>query len=419
MVITFAGVRRFLIGGLVGSILGALIILFLRALLGLLPTFDLLAVLIGFAIGGFIGSMWTTGGFAYLFRDHPPFNFTEPGFWRAIAWGGAGTVAAVLLVIILRSIQGLDATGNGLLLVIAGLFGGFVGTLAGAGFAPGLDTAMLPLSTKPGLARAIPLAILGFMLSAVIVFAIRFFQQMDPIYDARVNLVLAPFIMSFAFIWGMGGFDPRMSEHAHPPHEDHDDKDAIIDPGKAIKADSADSGHHPPDLAANPSSAFGILTGQLWTVMALTMLLIGAFFVLALLPTGLRLDTTADPAASPAIFATNMEFLTPLGMEINDTNLIQADKLTVFAGFIIFTMVSLLAFGGGIAFLFYWLNQGVTTVHGQTSTSIEDPENKENWLLFLLHVPMRLLRLTIEVTAAVSGTIAHGLRQGLPSFFQR
>jgi hypothetical protein len=255
--------------------------------------------------------------------------------------------------------------------------------------------------TKPGLSRAVPLAIIAFMLSALGVFIVRWLQSMEPLYDGRVTLVVAPFVMCFAFIWGMGGFDPRMSEHAHPP-VDEEGKDAAIVPAEAIKKDTADTGHAAHGHHEPEPTWFSILTSQLWTVTALTLLLVGAFFVLALLPTGLRLDTTADPAASPSIFATNMEFLTPLGIPINNTNMIQADKLTVFAGFIIFTILSLLVFAGGIGFLFHYLNKGVVEVRATLPT----PEQ------LTPPAPVRAI-------GRISGRLARALRRGIPSFFQR
>lgn len=402
MIITWAGFWRGIAGGVVGSLIAVVLLALGRMFSGVTPVFDVLVSLMGLLIGGFVGTMWITGGFGYLFRDHPPFNWTKPGFWRAVLAGGAGTTAGIVLTMILRLIQQLDPVNIAVFIVI-GLIGGIIGLVWGAGAFSG---AALPKGPKPGLARAIPASILAFILSAFLVFVVRSFQEMEPRYDPRVTLVIAPFMMAAAVVWGMGGFDPRMSEHAHPP-EATDGETAIVPaPEHAYEEDKE-------------VSYFGIFSSQLWTVTTLTLLLVAVFFGFALLPTGLLLETTSDPAASMSKFATNMEFMTPLGIEINGTSMVQADKLSVFAGFIIFTVLSLLVFGGGIGFLFYWLNRGVNTVRGQRSTSLEDPENYNTWWIFLLHVPLRFIRLSVMVFGAISGNIGRALRRGIPAFFQR
>lgn len=80
---------------------------------------------------------------------------------------------------------------------------------------------------KPGLARAIPYMIAAFVLSLAIVYGIRVLQDMDPVWmnadsseGAQVGLVLAAFASMFAFMWGVGAFDPKMSEHGDHGHEE-------------------------------------------------------------------------------------------------------------------------------------------------------------------------------------------------------
>ncbi len=79
---------------------------------------------------------------------------------------------------------------------------------------------------KPGLARAIPYMIAVFVLSLAIVYGIRTLQDMDPVWmkvdsseGAQVGLVLAAFASMGAFMWGVGAFDPKMSEHGDQAHE--------------------------------------------------------------------------------------------------------------------------------------------------------------------------------------------------------
>ncbi|MCU0512867.1 MAG: hypothetical protein MUE40_09885 [Anaerolineae bacterium] len=241
--------------------------------------------------------------------------------------------------------------------------------------------------TKPGLSRAIPATFLAFIVAAFLVFVIRGLQNMEPLYDPRVTLVLAPFLMAAAFVWGMGGFDPRMSEHPHGPADAHADESAAIVPAP----------EHPAEPA--PESIGGILTGQMWRITSLIILLLVALFGFALLPTGLRLDTTNDPAADPVEFARNMQFLTPLGIEINGTNLLEADKLSVFIGFIIFTLVSLLLFAGGLGLLFYYLNRGVVEVRAS------EPAQGRGALW--------------QVIGRGAGGLRRGLGRAFAGFFQR
>ena len=81
---------------------------------------------------------------------------------------------------------------------------------------------------KPGLARAIPYMIAGFVLSLALVYGIRTLQNMDPVWmnaesseGAQVGLVLAAFVSMAAFMRGVGAFDPKMSEHGdHAQHEE-------------------------------------------------------------------------------------------------------------------------------------------------------------------------------------------------------
>ncbi len=84
---------------------------------------------------------------------------------------------------------------------------------------------------KPGLGRAIPALIVGFIASLAFVYAVRSWQQMDPIWmnagsseGAQVGLVLAAFVCMGAFMWGVGAFDPTMSEHGENADEHEDEE---------------------------------------------------------------------------------------------------------------------------------------------------------------------------------------------------
>jgi len=79
---------------------------------------------------------------------------------------------------------------------------------------------------KPGLSRAIPALIVGFVASLAFVYVMRSLQAMEPVWansesseGAQVGLVLAAFVCMGTFMWGVGAFDPKMSEHGEHAHE--------------------------------------------------------------------------------------------------------------------------------------------------------------------------------------------------------
>lgn len=79
---------------------------------------------------------------------------------------------------------------------------------------------------KPGLSRALPALIIGFIASLAFVYAMRVLQNMEPVWmnaetseGAQVGMVLAAFVCMGAFMWGVGAFDPKMSEHGEQADE--------------------------------------------------------------------------------------------------------------------------------------------------------------------------------------------------------
>ncbi len=125
---------------------------------------------------------------------------------------------------------------------------------------------------QPGLSRAIPLGILGFILGALLVLVIRALQSMDPVWSPQVGLVAGALLCAALFVWGMGAFDPKMSVHG----EGHDEE-----------------AHHEEE-EATPASILGGIGWQM------TALLIGFIVFLAAIsfPGFITLTTTADPIAS-------------------------------------------------------------------------------------------------------------------------
>ena len=91
---------------------------------------------------------------------------------------------------------------------------------------------------KPGLSRAIPALIIGFIGSLAFVYALRVLQDMEPVWmnadsseGAQVGMVLAAFVSMATFMWGVGAFDPKMSEHgdhADEPEEEAPEKEFAL-----------------------------------------------------------------------------------------------------------------------------------------------------------------------------------------------
>jgi len=215
--------------------------------------------------------------------------------------------------------------------------------------------------TKPGLERALPAAFLGFIAGCLIVVALRAAQSMDPVWDVGVAVVVAPFTMVFAFIWGMGGFDPRMSEHAHGPDHAHEDAGsalATLEGDKALAHAEAHSAH-----AEEADPPARILSMEIWRIAAITIVVMLGLFAFAMLPTGLTLEVTNDPEASRTAFDSDVEFTMPLGQSS-----FEGTQLSFFVGFLIVMFVSLFAVAGGLGLLFTFLNRQVAEAAAITPT---------------------------------------------------
>jgi len=237
---------------------------------------------------------------------------------------------------------------------------------------------------KPGLSRAVPMALIGFIISAFFVVVLRDLQSVEPVWDVGVVLVLAPFISTFMFIWGMGGFDPRMSEHGT-----HGEPEDIVQ--AMVPVDDAHDDHHHEEEDAAPTS---ILSGLMWTVTSLASITIIILFTFAML-SGSFLQIANESEANTLAIETNQEFLLPLGIDT-----FEASQLTVFVGFIAFTMVSLFAVAGVLAAIFYFSHRDIKRVKETepTPASVRPP------------APVRWI-------GRILGSMARGLRRGLPFFF--
>lgn len=183
---------------------------------------------------------------------------------------------------------------------------------------------------QPGLNRAIPAGILGFLIGAGLVYFIRALQQMDPVWSPGVGLVFGTLFCAGFFIWGIGAFNPKLSLH-----------------GEEAEAEAARAATEPP----KPGFVLGRSVWQVSTLLLVTTLVVMAF---AFLPGGFTLTTTEDALASRTAFGY-------FPVEINGETVLVAE-LVVFVGFALIMIVSLLVVAALLGWLFTWLNQNVKEV---------------------------------------------------------
>jgi len=290
---------------------------------------------------------------------------------------------------------------------------------------------------KPGLLRAIPMGILGFLIGAAVVLIVRALQSMDPLWDAGVALAITPLFTTYFFLWGMGAFNPKMSEHGDHGHHDEHGEIAITVVDEFAHVHEEEEFEPEVSLESNPFSRlmmqivqgiwngiprpsltrlenppkfflfawiahlfqfiwgavvrvfvvlliipFAILggvvdgivwlfsftnvyAGGIWRVFTWSILLIAILFAFAMLPTGLRLDQSNDEAASAV--GIGYDTIEVFGEEV------ALSQLTVFIGFIFFTMISLAIFAGLLALVFYGANKGITEVREESTDEASVP----------------------------------------------
>ena len=223
---------------------------------------------------------------------------------------------------------------------------------------------------NPGVVRGVPMGILGFLLGMFIVVVLRALQGLDPVFDLGVGLVLAVFMSAGFFMWGIGAFDPKLSEHGEG-HAEHAAEEA--------------------EEEVKPAAA---VTNAVWqiTFWLIIVLVIVGFF--AWVPGGpVRLVADTDEAS---VVGFGMVTIEAFGerMELAQT--------TVFAAIFVFSIFSLIAIGGALSLAFFMLSKGVT----ETKASAPTVEERTP---------------PLPVRAAIGGGIGLAIRvmRWLPRIFQR
>jgi len=72
---------------------------------------------------------------------------------------------------------------------------------------------------QPGVGRATAYGLLGFMTASLLVVIVRGLQNLSPVYDPSVGVVLGGFLGAIFFIWGIGAFNPLWSAHGEAEEE--------------------------------------------------------------------------------------------------------------------------------------------------------------------------------------------------------
>lgn len=213
---------------------------------------------------------------------------------------------------------------------------------------------------QPGLARAVPLGIVGFLIGGLIAVIIRLAQGLDPNPEAPLAfvgpvLVLGAFISAGFFVWGMGAFDPKMNVHGDHAEEAH---------------------HEEASKTETPTSLLGGFTWQIafWTLLG--VLVIGA---IAFLPAGpafenvhpdqgsvsaigyVRLGDIYEPIRAFVRTATALDLLPPMSASLAA---VVVSYLVLFAAFFAITMLSLFVAAGIIAFIINYFARGKVDPQG-------------------------------------------------------
>ncbi|RMF77183.1 MAG: hypothetical protein D6737_18495 [Chloroflexi bacterium] len=201
---------------------------------------------------------------------------------------------------------------------------------------------------QPGLGRAIPMGVFGFLLGFFIVLVLRAIQGLTPVWSFGPAMVVAAFVSTGFFVWGMGAFDPRMSVHG-----DHHDE-AETDDEDAVEESDENEGR----------SSLWILTNYVWvsTFGLIVILLIIAIFAFGPGPIHLGLQT-ADVAEGSVVDVGT----TTLSLFGKEYVLSQGALFVIFAVWAVF---SLALFGGLIALIFWLLSRGIKETEG--TPSVED-----------------------------------------------
>ncbi len=186
----------------------------------------------------------------------------------------------------------------------------------------------------PGISRAIPMGILGFLAGALLVILIRGLQSLDPVWDPGVGIVAGTMFSAIFFIWGIGGFDPRLSVHGEEAEAHHEEE-------------------------AEEAAPRELFSSTMWLIVTLSVAALLVIFAFALIPGGFALTVTDDPHGSRSAVG----FFT---LELPGGTVLEVSELAAFVGFIIFTFLSLAIAAAIFARLLFSLSRGIAEVQAES-----------------------------------------------------
>lgn len=208
----------------------------------------------------------------------------------------------------------------------------------------------------PGINRAIPGAIIGLIIGQLIVMGMRSYQGL-PVWDPGTALVLGAFTMMAGWLWGVGAFNPKLSEHG----EHHAEETAIVtidDDGNEIVVHQASEHHEEEDTSA-------LFFTEFYKAISLPMIILVIVFLFSLLPDGFYLAVVDDANASPTAFSTSVPMNLPFFGEVVTT------QMVIFLAFVGVLALSMMIMAGGLGFLFYKGHEQVLVANKIESGSSE------------------------------------------------
>lgn len=181
---------------------------------------------------------------------------------------------------------------------------------------------------QPGVGRAIAFGLFGFFTGSLITVVVRGFQNLSPLYDPAVGVVLGGFLGAIFFLWGIGAFNPLLSVHGGAA-----EKEAY----RILE-----------ERAQQPKN---VLAATIWSLVGWTVLIAVLVAFFALLPFGFALTTTAIPEAS-----TSMAGFVDVTL---GNYVIQVSQVTVLIFFVVVLFMTLFAVAGAVGYLMIAANRGL------------------------------------------------------------
>jgi hypothetical protein len=195
---------------------------------------------------------------------------------------------------------------------------------------------------QPGLTRAVPMGIVGFLAGAALVLLLRALQSMDPLWDAEIGIIGAMLFSTIFFLWGMGAFSREYAQHHVEAYYD-DDRGEIVVEGLHHEDDE----HHAPEPRR-------LLSGQVWQIAFWSVVLFAFLFAVTSLPFSPALTISNDPGAN----ANTIGYFT---MQIGEREIV-VSQLVAFLIFTGITIGTLALVGGLIGSVVYGLSREVAVV---------------------------------------------------------